>query len=162
MTDLRIKYEHGEMVIHLEEFLSWRSIAKVRKLLKIIKGSDTPEQEEIFKERIKELLSGMVDEKKAYANKAVEWGTRVAEEKLELEKMQQELERVTAYRDGYKKNSLPWKNLNEQVKKVKSQLKHQKEKIRFAKGWKRDYTNQFKTVQRNEVFYKKLLSEIFS
>lgn len=37
MTDITIKYDHGQMLIHLEEFLSCRSISKVRKLIKLIK-----------------------------------------------------------------------------------------------------------------------------
>lgn len=154
MTDLMItwNYGRGNMQIDIDVFLSSRNTAKVRKLLKIIRESDTPEQEEIFKSRIEELLSGMVDAKKAYANKAVDWGTKSAEGKQELEKIQSELERVTAYRNTYKKNSLPWKHWNESVNNVKSLMKAQKEKVKFAEGWKRDYTNQFKEVQRNEVF----------
>lgn len=36
MTDIVIKYQEGTMTIYLEEFLSRRSISKVRKLLKLI------------------------------------------------------------------------------------------------------------------------------
>ena len=73
MKELKITWNYGKgnMWIDADELLSMRNIAKVRKLLKIIRESDTPEQEEIFKERIRELLSGMVGIKKAYANKAI-------------------------------------------------------------------------------------------
>lgn len=43
MTDITIKYDHGQMLIHLEEFLSCRSISKVRKLIKLINRSDNPD-----------------------------------------------------------------------------------------------------------------------
>ena len=43
MTDITIKYDHGQMLIHLEEFLSCRSILKVRKLIKLINRSDNPD-----------------------------------------------------------------------------------------------------------------------
>ena len=44
--DLEIRYENGSMTVHLEEFLNIRSIAKVRKLLKLIRSSFTPECEQ--------------------------------------------------------------------------------------------------------------------
>ena len=43
MTDITIKYDHGQMLIHLEEFLSCRNISKVRKLIKLINQSDDPD-----------------------------------------------------------------------------------------------------------------------
>ena len=54
--DLEIKYEHGSMTIHLEEFLNCRSISKVRKLVKIIRSSYTPECEQQIKEFLQEFL----------------------------------------------------------------------------------------------------------
>lgn len=48
--DLEIRYENGSMTVHLEEFLSERRIAKVRKLLKVIRSSFTPECEQQMKE----------------------------------------------------------------------------------------------------------------
>lgn len=52
--DLEIRYENGSMTVHLEEFLSERRIAKVRKLLKVIRSSFTPECEQQMKEFIQE------------------------------------------------------------------------------------------------------------
>lgn len=44
--DIEIKYDHGSMTVHLDEFLKCRSIARVRKLVKLIRGSFNPECEE--------------------------------------------------------------------------------------------------------------------
>ncbi len=164
MTELKItwNYGRGNMQVDVDAFLSMRNVTKVRKLLKIIRESDMPEQEKVLKDHIEQFLSEAAVAKEACANKAVDWGTKAAEEKSQLEEIQSELERVTAYRGGYKRNSLHWKHYNELVKETKNRVKAQKEKIRFAENWKCDYTKQFKAVQRNEVFYKKLLSEIFS
>ena len=52
--DLEIRYENGSMTVHLEEFLNIRSIAKVRKLLKLIRSSFTPECEQQIKEFVQE------------------------------------------------------------------------------------------------------------
>ena len=52
--DLEIRYENGSMTVHLEEFLNIRSITKVRKLLKLIRSSFTPECEQQIKEFVQE------------------------------------------------------------------------------------------------------------
>lgn len=164
MTELKItwNYGKGKMQVDTNAFLLMRNTAKVRKLLKIIRESDTPEQEKVLKEQIEQFLSTTGGVKKAYATKAVDWGTKAAEERQKLEKIQSELERVAAHRNTQKRNSSPWKYWNEQMKEVKSRVKQQKEKVRFAESQKRDYINNLKTIQRNEAFCKKLLSEVFS
>lgn len=40
--DLYIKYDNGSMAIHLDAFLDYRSIGKVKKLVKLIQQSYTP------------------------------------------------------------------------------------------------------------------------
>ena len=55
-----IKYENGEMQINLEEFLCYscnRSISKVRKLVKIINNSYTPEVIEDMKKFIEQRIN---------------------------------------------------------------------------------------------------------
>ena len=164
MTELKItwNYGRGKMQVDINAFLLMRNTAKVRKLLKIIRESDTPEQEKVLKDQIKQFLLTTGGVKKAYATKAVDWGTKAAEERQKLEKIQSELERVAAHRNAQTRNSSPWRYWNEQVKEVKSRVKQQKEKVRFAESQKRDYINNLKTIQRNEAFCKKLLSEVFS
>ena len=59
--DLEIRYENGSMTVHLEEFLNIRSIAKVRKLLKLIRSSFTPECEQQIKEFVQDGRFGCAD-----------------------------------------------------------------------------------------------------
>ena len=75
MTDITIKYDHGQMLIHLDNFLSDRKISEVRKLIKLIRQSYTPECEEQIKEYIqcgvKELDNIiMITEKRIDRNEA--------------------------------------------------------------------------------------------
>lgn len=56
--DLEIKYEHGSMVIHLENFLDCRNISKVKKLVKI-KNSFTPECEDKIREYVEQFRQEM-------------------------------------------------------------------------------------------------------
>lgn len=52
--DLEIKYYNGSMIIHLGAFLDCRSIRKVKKLVKQIIQSNTPDALEDLKEFIKQ------------------------------------------------------------------------------------------------------------
>ena len=62
--DLQIRFENGSMVIHLKEFLDARNITNVRKLLKIIRRSYTPECEQQIREFIESEFEGL-NEKQA-------------------------------------------------------------------------------------------------
>lgn len=75
MTDITIKYDHGKMLIHLEEFLSCRSISKVRKLIKLINRSDNPDIVNQIKDHIQYRMEGldnitMITENRIDRNKA--------------------------------------------------------------------------------------------
>lgn len=75
MTDITIKYDHGQMLIHLEEFLSCRSISKVRKLIKLINRSDNPDIVNQIKDHIQYRMEGldnitMITENRIDRNKA--------------------------------------------------------------------------------------------
>ena len=73
MTDLTIRYDNGQMIIHLEEFLACRNISKVRKLLKIIARSDTPEMTEQIQSHIEHRIKGLDDVGKISANQYVKF-----------------------------------------------------------------------------------------
>lgn len=69
------RYDHGQMLIHLDNFLSDRKISEIRKLIKLIRQSYTPECEEQIKEyiqcRVKELDNIiMITEKRIDRNEA--------------------------------------------------------------------------------------------
>ena len=126
MTDLIIKYDHGQMLIHLEEFLSCRKIAKVRKLLKLIERSETPELTEQIQSHIEKKLKGLEDIAKT-------WATIHVRCKEEVKQTEQELNRWVQLRSGYKKSSDGYKHYNENVKKSREELKKVKEKCETAK-----------------------------
>lgn len=149
MTDLIIKYDHGQMLIHLEEFLSCRKIAKVRKLLKLIERSETPELTEQIQSHIEKKLKGLEDIAKT-------WATIHVRCKEEVKQTEQELNRWVQLRSGYKKSSDGYKHYNENVKKKsREELKKVKEKMRNSK-------KEFDDTMRDRIFFEKLLSEVFS
>lgn len=96
--DLEIRYENGSMTVHLEEFLSCRSIAKVKKLLKLIRISFTPECEQQMKEFILNWIEQF--EQKQLENEQYITGYT---EKVEF--CQKQLDNALYNRNQYKKST---------------------------------------------------------
>lgn len=136
--DLEIRYENGSMTVHLEEFLSERRIAKVRKLLKVIRSSFTPECEQ-----------------------------QIMQTKHRISQIQTGVKNARFLRDSHRKNTKVWKNRNADVKKYRERLKEpratlkeQNEELRNLKNllWQRQ--KAFDCNVRNKEFYKKVMQEI--
>ena len=106
MTDLTIRYDNGQMIIHLEEFLACRNISKVRKLLKIIARSDTPEMTEQIQSHIEHRIKWLDDVGKISANQYVKFVETVKQ-------VEQEVNRLVQLRSRYKKKSDEWTHYND-------------------------------------------------
>lgn len=148
MTDLIIKYDHGQMLIHLEEFLSCRKIAKVRKLLKLIERSETPELTEQIQSHIEQKLKGLDDIGKISANLYMKY-------KEKTKQVEQEVNQCVYWRSQHKKNSTGWVHYNDQVKENRERLREVKTSMRNSK-------KDFDDTVRDKKFFEKLLSEVFS
>lgn len=144
-----IKYENGEMWINLEEFLCCscnRSISKVRKLVKIINNSYTPEVIEDMKKFIEQRIN------------TTDTIIETAREHClvfddEVKKYEKRLDSVVAHRANYKRNTDGWKYYNKQVKEVRENLRTAKVNMRAAKS-------QFNDTVRMKNFFIKLLSGV--
>jgi DNA repair ATPase RecN len=148
MTDLTIRYDNGQMVIHLEEFLACRNISKVRKLLKIIARSDTPEMTEQIQSHIEHRIKGLDDVGKISANQYVKFVETVKQ-------VEQEVNRLVQLRSRYKKKSDEWTHYNDRVKESRERLREVKASMRNSK-------KEFDDMIRDKKFFEKLLSEVFS
>lgn len=148
MTDLTIRYGNGQMIIHLEEFLACRNISKVRKLLKIIARSDTPEMTEQIQSHIEHRIKGLDDVGKISANQYVKY-------KEEVKQVEQEVDRLVQLRSRYKKKSDGWAHYNDRVKESRERLREVKASMRNSK-------KEFDDTMRDRAFFEKLLSEVFS
>lgn len=148
MTDLRIENDRGKMIIHLEEFLSCRSISKVKKLLKIIQRSYTPEVADQMRWHIENRVNGLDALMKVSANQCVRL-------KEEVSNIQNDVNVWKSQRDRNTKNSSPYKYYNDK-------LKVSREKLRDAKKSLNTVKCEFDNHAKDKVFFEKLLSEIFS
>ena len=136
MTDIEIKYEHGSMVVHLENFLSDGKITKVRKLLKVIRQSYTPECEDQIKEFVMQRIT----------NKEQFHSDHVA------------LAGATISRNAFKKSTpihknKDWEMWNEQVISIRESLRESK---KILTSVNREYKQNIK----DRAFYKKVIEEI--
>lgn len=148
MTDLTIRYDNGQMIIHLEEFLACRNISKVRKLLKIIARSDTPEMTEQIQSHIEHRIKWLDDVGKISANQYVKFVEIVKQ-------VEQEVNRLVQLRSRYKKKSDEWTHYNDRVKESRERLREVKASMRNSK-------KEFDDTIRDKKFFEKLLSEVFS
>lgn len=148
MTDLTIRYDNGQMIIHLEEFLACRNISKVRKLLKIIARSDTLEMTEQIQSHIEHRIKGLDDVGKISANQYVKFVETVKQ-------VEQEVNRLVQLRSRYKKKSDGWTHYNDRVKESRERLREVKASMRNSK-------KEFDDTIRDKKFFEKLLSEVFS
>lgn len=139
-----IKYENGEMRINLEEFLCYscnRSISKVRKLVKIINNSYTPE---------------VIDDMKKFIEQRMNTTDTIIETAREhywvfndeVKKYEKRLDSVVTHRGIYKRNTEGWKYYNKQVKEIRENLRTAKVNMRAAKGQFND------TVRMKKLLHK--------
>jgi hypothetical protein len=172
--DLEIRYENGSMTVHLEEFLSERRIAKVRKLLKVIRSSFTPECEQQMKEFIQEQTEQFEQVQKehsiyieGYTQKVKYAEQQIRQTKHRISQIQTGVKNSQLLRDSHRKNTKVWKDRNADVKKYRERLKEprttlkeQNEELRNLKSrlWKRQ--KAFDCNVRNKEFYKKVMQEI--
>lgn len=136
MTDIEIKYEHGSMVVHLENFLSDGKITKVRKLLKVIRQSYTPECED----QIKEFVMQRVTNKEQFHSDQVALAGKITNIESNIDQLERRLKGATISR-------------NEQVISIRKSLRESK-KILTA------VNREYKQNIKDRVFYKKVIEEI--
>lgn len=137
------------MQINLEEFLCCscnRSISKVRKLVKIINNSYTPE----FIEDMKKFIEQRINTTDTIIETAREHCLVFDDE---VKKYEKRLDSVVAHRANYKRNTDGWKYYNKQVKEVRENLRTAKVNMRAAKS-------QFNDTVRMKNFFIKLLSGV--
>lgn len=144
--DLTIKWGNGSMTVHLKEFLSCRSINKVKKLVKLIHQSVNPDdigKVRMFIEQEIEQFEPVKREAERYIigyQQKIEYSDRC-------------IYTASTYRSRYKKGSEAWKHHNEDLKRFRAENKELKALLR----------NKQKVIadcSRNKIFYRKCLEII--
>lgn len=144
--ELEIKYEHGSMVIHLENFLDCRNLSKVKKLVKIIRGSFTPECEDKLRRYVEQEIEQFEPKQKENSKYIIGYTEKV-------KFCQKQLDNSITNRSKYKRNSDGWKHYNTFVKQFRQEMKELKTLLRSRQ-------REFDKNVKNKEFYKKVLQII--
>lgn len=148
MGCLRIEWDHGTMLVNLDEFFFDCSIRRTKKLLELIEFKSTqPENVNKVKEYVENT-------RKEYSSAGGPVYERICELKAEIAECEERIKRLTYLRAHYRKSSPDWKEYNQKLKEVKESLKVAKECFRTEDRKLKSYIKSIK-------FFDKLLSEVF-
>lgn len=171
---LEISYRNGSMKVDIERFLNTRSIVKVKKLLKVIRSSYTPECEQQIKEFVQSWIEQFEQVQKehsiyieGYTQKIKVAEQQVRQTKYRMSPIQADVAKLQFIRDSHRKNTIVWKECNDDVKAVRKHLKEpredlkaQNEELKNLKISLRQRQSALNRNNRNKDFYKKVLENI--
>ena len=133
----------GKMRIHLYNFIEMHSITKFRKLLKIIRTSDTPGEEHKIDKVFKKFSEQYESCKQQLAAEKIQHSR-------EIRMYQVDTDVLKIHRNYYTRNG-------PSSKKYSTLLKEGKEKLTEAKAAYRQAVQREKALQKTMVFIKKCL-----
>ncbi len=141
---MNVRYNGGKgrMTINLPEYLDCQTLTNIRRLIKVVETSDTPEELEKLHNYVEAELQQIDRRMKEAANKAVDARTKAKE-------LQPELDKLVYARNRYKKNSPPYKELMEKVKDMRERIALQNSIYRCQKS-------EVSRLQRNKEKFNKL------
>ena len=138
-------YGRGRMTVNVREFLRMRQIRRYRKLMALVRQSDTPEAADEVTGYIRQALGGMDARMREAAERAVS-------ARSSARALQPEIDRTVTRRDLYKRQSEPYVILSQQVKELRQSQ-------RTLNGLYRGYEADIKAMQRDRAFYQKIMDE---
>lgn len=148
MTDIVIKHQEGTskytMTVHLEEFLSCRSIRKFRKLVKLINLYGDGSEVQNILNIIEHFNDNYNVDQKLNASKVVGYTDKI-------KFTDNQIKNLVSNRSRYKKMSDGWKHYNELVKVQREELRTLKANLFTAKS-------DFNKNERLHIFYDECLT----
>lgn len=133
----------GRMCIYLYNFITTHSITKFRKLLKIIRTSDTPDEEQ----KIVDLFNRFNEQ---YEPCRQQLKMEKFQADMQMGRCQTDVDVLKVQRDRYRRNTPPYKKYAALLKKAKGELIE-------AKAAYRQAVRNEKKIEKTMVFIKKCL-----
>ena len=147
--DLEIKWSDtgggrkGSMLIHWVKWMEMHNVTKFRKLLKIIRESDTPDEEK----KISKWCEQFLEQAEPFKKKEVNF---IFDMKEKVRKCETQVDLLKYQRDKFRRNTPPYKELNIRLKEEKKNLSTVKELLRDAE-------RNIKSVENDKKFILKCL-----
>ena len=133
----------GRMDVNVPAFLRMRKMGKYKKLMSLIRQSDTPGEAERITAYIRETLDSIVSRMEEAATGAVRARTRVKETEVDID-------RLAALRDKHKKGTERYKECSQRVKDARRIR-------RDLSSLARSYEADFKALRKDREFYQKII-----
>lgn len=129
MLDVIYNGGAGHMTVYLPAFLERQGVIVIKKLIKLIETSDTPEEMQKLMTYVKADNSSIDGKIKVAADSA-------ADENAKVKELYLELDRFISYRNrkGCRKNSEPYKALSGKIKELREQIRLHKAVFRNSKA----------------------------
>lgn len=145
---LHISYNNGRghMTVNTLAFLSEQGIRNIRKLIKLIKSSDTPDE-------LEKLHGILCEEISTFDLRLKELANRGANARTRYKELEPELDRLVYQRERYKKSDQRYKDLMLRVKAVRENIRREKAVYHSA-------VSDFKRLSRNKEKFNKIAKEI--
>lgn len=144
--NIEVRFENGCIEIHLNEFLANASLSQIKKLIKLIRNSFTPECENVIREFIEQEMEQFESRQKECERYIIGITEKVIF-------CQRQIDNSIINRDKHKRNTGGWKHYNDFVKDFKQEMKELKAQLRLRK-------HEYNRNVRNNGFYKKVLQII--
>lgn len=141
-----IKYAAGKMNITVQKFMEEQTAMKIKKLLNIIRTSNTPEAEGVIADFCKQWLALYEPEQKILANSHVAARERARKFEIDIIDLQRK-------RSNYKKNTEHYKQYTELLKAKRKELSAENAIVRSS-------LTDFNRNQKAKVKYEKVLEFI--
>ena len=133
----------GKMCVHLYAFIQMHNITKFRKLLKLIRGSDTPDEEQ----KITEMFKMLSEQFEVFKKGARERQVFNKEKTVFCEK---QVDILKYNRDRFKRNTPPYKH-------YAVLLKEQKKELSAVKAAYRQAVQEDKQIETDKKFINKCM-----
>ena len=147
--DLKIRWSDywserkGSMLIHWIKWMEMHNVTKFRKLLKIIRESNTPDEEK----KIREWCEQFLEQTEPFKKKEVNF---IFDMKEKIRKLETQADLLKYQRDKFRRNTKPYKELG-------IRLKEEKKNLSTAKTLLRDAEQNIKGVESDKKFILKCL-----
>lgn len=137
ILDFKGKWDSYHMIVDLTKLMETRSMTRMRKLVKYIRESDTPEELTKISDWIQDFLGSYESDQRDRKRLIDSYVKKVKFFEIELNRdihLRDNLQHYIAFR----KVNPDYAEVNERVKAVRGELKRTKEQIRYAeRGYNR-------------------------
>ena len=141
-------YGKGKMTVYPDSFLRTGTAAQIKKLIKYMRESDTPEVLDEVRKYFEQFNEDYEPAQRKDANIYVALESKVNLAKRQKDELVAYIIRLKEYKKRLKRSNPQWNTLNEQMKRREAELKEFKEELQSIKKDMRKAKDDFESRKR--------------